>query len=89
MKILKLAGGIALGYLIVKGVQGIIKIQQLHDTDPELAEARELYKEAGENYKNVLAEKLQHEKEKKQKELKEKIEDMKEKAVEAVEGGVL
>ena len=44
MKILKLAGGIALGYLIVKGVQGVIKIQQLHETDPELQEARELYK---------------------------------------------
>ena len=89
MKILKFVGGVALGYLVVKSVQGIIKIQKLHETDPELAEARELYKEAGENYKNVLAEKLQAEKEKKQKELKEKIEDMKEKAVEAVEGGVL
>ena len=89
MKILKLVGGVALGYLVVKGVQGIIKIQKLHEEDPELAEARELYKEAGENYKNVLAEKLQAEEEKKQKELKAKIEDMKEKAVEAVEGGVL
>lgn len=89
MKILKLAGGIALGYLIVKGVQGVIKIQQLHETDPELAEARDLYKEAGENYKNVLAEKLQEEKDKKKKELKEKVEKMKEAAVEAVEGGVM
>lgn len=89
MKILKFVGGVALGYLIVKGVQEVIKIQKLHEVDPELAEARELYKEAGENYKNVLAEKLQAEKEKKQRELKEKIEDMKEKAVEAVEGGVL
>ena len=89
MKILKLVGGIALGYLIVKGVQGVIKIQQLHENDAELAEARELYKESAENYKNVLTEKLQEEKEKKQKELKKKIEDMKEKAIEAVEGGVL
>lgn len=89
MKILKFVGGVALGYLIVKGVQGVIKIQQLHETDAELAEARELYKEAAENYKITLAEKLQQEKDKKKKELKEKIEDMKEKAVEAVEGGVL
>jgi hypothetical protein len=89
MKILKLAGGIALGYLVVKGVQAAIKIQKMHEDDPELAEARELYKEAAENYKETLAEKLQQEKDKKKKELKEKIEDMKEKAVEAVEGGVL
>jgi hypothetical protein len=89
MKILKLAGGIALGYLIVKGVQGIIKIQHLHETDPELAEARELYKEAAENYKETLTEKLQEEKNKKKQELKEKVEKMKEAAVEAVEGGVL
>lgn len=89
MKIIKFLGGVALGYLVVKSVQGIIKIQQLHETDPELAEARELYKEAAENYKLTLTEKLQHEKEKKKQELKEKIEDMKEKAVEAVEGGVM
>ena len=89
MKIMKFLGGVALGYLVVKGIQGVIKVQQLHETDAELAEARELYKEAGENYKNVLAEKLQEQKEKKQKELKEKVEKMKEAAVEAVEGGVL
>lgn len=89
MKILKFVGGVALGYLIVKGVQGIIKIQQLHETDPELAEARELYKEAAENYKLTLTEKLQEEKDKKKKELKDKVEKMKEAAVEAVEGGVL
>nr|DAN31303.1 MAG TPA: Protein of unknown function (DUF1043) [Caudoviricetes sp.] len=89
MKILKFVGGVALGYLVVKSVQGIIKIQQLHETDPELAMARELYKEAAENYKETLAEKLQEEKNKKKQELKEKVEKMKEAAVEAVEGGVL
>lgn len=89
MKILKFVGGVALGYLVVKSVQGIIKIQKMHEEDPELAEARELYKEAGENYKNVLAEKLQEEKDKKKKELQKKVEKMKEAAVEAVEGGVM
>lgn len=89
MKIMKFLGGVALGYLVVKSVQGIIKIQKLHEEDPELAEARELYKEAAENYKETLTEKLQAEKDKKKKELKEKVEKMKEAAVEAVEGGVL
>ena len=89
MKILKFVGGVALGYLVVKGVQTVVKIQKMHEEDPELAEARELYKEAGEHYKNVLVEKIQEDKERKRKELQEKIEDMKEKAIEAVEGGVL
>lgn len=89
MKILKFVGGVALGYLIVKGVQTVIKVQQLHETDPELAEAKELYQDAAENYKSVLTEKLQEERSRKKKELQEKIENMKEKAVEAVEGGVL
>ena len=89
MKILKFVGGVALGYLVVKGVQTVVKIQKMHETDPELAEARDLYKEAGEHYKDVLTTKLQAEKERKRKELQEKIEEMKEKAVEAVEGGVL
>lgn len=89
MKILKLAGGIALGYLIVKGVQAAIKIQKMHEEDPELAEAKELYQKAGEHYRDTLTEKLQEEKNRKKKELQEKIKDMKEKAVETVEGGVL
>ena len=89
MKILKFVGGVALGYLVVKGVQTAIRIKKMHEEDPELQEAQELYKEAAENYRETLTEKLQQDKEKRRAACRAKLEELKNKAEEAVEGGVL
>lgn len=89
MKILKFVGGVALGYLVVKGVQTVIRVKKMHEEDPELQEAQELYKEASENYREILTEKLHQDKERRRAACMAKLEELKNKAEEAMEGGAL